>query len=985
MKKRECEFRQERGLISVFLAGILLLTVTAMAGLFDFARVANARAEMRSGLRTASHVVLSDFYKPLAYEFGVFAHGKADEAESVAQRVMDARWKETNGHESFMRPRKPFVSLAPVPDAHLSSPRVLENQILQYMEWQLPGAFLSRAAQHLKLLSQLSDAVAPLEAKVRYEAELQGVQERMNDAYRQIERLAGEKMPNGLTPLSSRESPSTEGLFTGIPALAPALQGLQKSATALDQSLAQKLQRAYEKSEEEAQETDSSTIALSGTDRFALQKEFERMKRSYTDVSRYLTGLQKSLSSGQSSLQNASDAVHGLEASAETWQSAISAMPNGTLSQNLFGDFLAETSNHETKGMDELRLEMEQLEKTAQSVSTAWETIRVDGKAFKDLTFDQWLKGRLNSLEEEQRAFTFDATDVDASRAEGYRSGVPISDKAFKTQQTMRQQAEKDRSGLFEFIAAWAKKQKAMASARHAAQAGLPQFAGGIGDWISADVLSQYHTDAAPLSHESTPLVEVGGEAAMVSGAMENLHRLSDDLKGFSLTTPQEQVKLVTYWYGMFSHRLTGMGDNGRLSALSLNGLPLDQRPLYGAELEFILHGRSSWMANLQQTQWRIASIRLMANLIAAFSSSTLYAETSQLAFALAGWTGFAVPFVQSALLTLLAIGETHLDMQALLAGEAVAMMKTDETWQFSLNGIRKLSHEAVADVFDYAEDELLAGVEAGGAVLTESMNKMRQQAVTAARAAFERPILTYAERLLMATEPWEVQDLEGKIGSALSALQSRSGSGVVAAAVSQAYATLRGQSGAIAQAVLNAQSVKRESGEETSGALESLNGALRPILQNAGSGLDAVVEKETAALSQGISNLRANAQGNVDQKIDEWLDRFHAQLGTGSDIPAASGGLKMDYGDYVLLLLVMYSSTARGKNAMLSQTAQLMQAETKAPALTEAPTAFTWELNAEVHTLFLEALGVRSDPVLSFRESWEEGYGRMAVAGGAS
>lgn len=974
---------RDSGMISVFLAGILLLTTMAMAGLLDFARVLEARADMRSGLKTASNVILSDFYKPLAHEFGVFAHDEED-VESEAQRLMDARWRETTqqGGDSLYRVTAPVVSVSPLPEAKLSRPQVLEAQIVQFMDWQLPGVSLTRALQHLNLLSQLSLAVEPLEQKNRYEAQLQGVQEHMNDAHHQLEELNNSPLPNALN-LGVQEG-DEEGeipIFEGIPALSSALSDIDQKAQSLDGVLAQKLENAYVMSEGDS----NGRVALSLRDREDLQKAFQELQDAHGAVGSYLDGLAVKLGQSQTALKNLSESIGELDFVASDWKGAIDAMPEGQLSQTLLGDFLAETATHGTEGMDALGTEMKSLGETTKQVSEGWKKMYVDDKSLSELTFAEWLEARLNSIKVEETSFTFSATEVDHKEAETYRSGVPLSENSLQTQHTIHRQAQTDRSGLLEFISAWAKKQKAIANARHAEQVGLPQFTGGIGDFISSEVLLQYHADASPMPREVMAPVLVSDDETMVGEVLSQLDSLSDSLQKLSLFSIHEQVTLVTYWMGMFSHRLTPHDDALRDPLLSLNGLPLSDRPLYGAELEFILHGRMNWIDNLQQTASRIAAMRLMANLVAAFSSTALYAETSEVALAIAGWTGFAVPWVQSALLTLLAVGETHLDMQALLNGESVDMLKTESTWRFSLAGIRNLAHTVTSDVLDYVEDEALAGVEAGGEVFSESMEKIREQALDSARDAFERPILSFLQGLLTGSGESSVAELQAQIQKAMTALQARSGDSALSSAVSSAYGELSAQSGTMAEAVWSAQQLKKEQGDHTTEACHQLKEALSSLFASVGGGIEDVVDEEMADLSEGISSLKTSAQHDIDQRLDAFFGRFHTQWGSTGDVPAASSGLKMDYGDYVLLFLIMYSATPEAREAMLSQTAQLMQAETQSPDLTQAPTAFTWTLEGDVSTTFLHAFDAERERSLSLNEKWVEGYGAHATDDGGS
>lgn len=89
-----------------------------------------------------------------------------------------------------------------------------------------------------------------------------------------------------------------------------------------------------------------------------------------------------------------------------------------------------------------------------------------------------------------------------------------------------------------------------------------------------------------------------------------------------------------------------------------------------------------------------------------------------------------------------------------------------------------------------------------------------------------------------------------------------------------------------------------------------------------------------------------------------------------------------MRYSDYILLLLVISSTSRAGRDAMLSQTARLIQAETGGTDLTIAPTSLDWRLEGRLSVAFLpqfrtSLLGNTTGKQVEVREDWQEGYGQ--------
>ena len=90
-----------------------------------------------------------------------------------------------------------------------------------------------------------------------------------------------------------------------------------------------------------------------------------------------------------------------------------------------------------------------------------------------------------------------------------------------------------------------------------------------------------------------------------------------------------------------------------------------------------------------------------------------------------------------------------------------------------------------------------------------------------------------------------------------------------------------------------------------------------------------------------------------------------------------------MRYSDYILLLLVISSTSRAGRDVMLSQTARLIQAETGETDLTIAPTSLDWRLEGRLSVAFLpqfssSLLGNTLGKQVEVREDWQEGYGQI-------
>ena len=117
-------------------------------------------------------------------------------------------------------------------------------------------------------------------------------------------------------------------------------------------------------------------------------------------------------------------------------------------------------------------------------------------------------------------------------------------------------------------------------------------------------------------------------------------------------------------------------------------------------ELEYLLEGKESDIANLEAVVKKICGLRFAANYAYLLTDTAKQAEAEALAAALCSllMTPGIIPVVQQALLLAWAYGEGVVDVRTLLAGKKVPLMKTGETWQLSLEGLVDLGESGTVN-----------------------------------------------------------------------------------------------------------------------------------------------------------------------------------------------------------------------------------------------------------------------------------------------
>lgn len=117
-------------------------------------------------------------------------------------------------------------------------------------------------------------------------------------------------------------------------------------------------------------------------------------------------------------------------------------------------------------------------------------------------------------------------------------------------------------------------------------------------------------------------------------------------------------------------------------------------------EIEYILEGYDSDKKNLESVANKIVGIRTGFNLIYLMKNTQKKNEAYQLALSIVGVTGMPVlvRITQFLIIGAWAYAESLVDVKDLLEGYKVKLIKEEEDWNLSLNGITKLFSESKSD-----------------------------------------------------------------------------------------------------------------------------------------------------------------------------------------------------------------------------------------------------------------------------------------------
>lgn len=253
---------------------------------------------------------------------------------------------------------------------------------------------------------------------------------------------------------------------------------------------------------------------------------------------------------------------------------------------------------------------------------------------------------------------------------------------------------------------------------------------------LSGDVSSDFLD--AMVTNNSKSQQDIGVDPTDPEGSSDdNVTDTADSMSGEETTsflkalgdiaaTERDKLYLVEYMRNMFSCYTTNIDpDAGNPNVeekkdkevgsqyenkddfeKTLSGIAIsaDNNYYYGGECEYILWGGNPKSA-VNKTKASIFGIRFILNLIYAMSAPDINALTFEWATAIAGWTVFGVPIVQTVLKIALALAESAYDLNQLCLGKSVPLYKSSTTWAMSPQGMINVTKKTAATLIGKATE----------------------------------------------------------------------------------------------------------------------------------------------------------------------------------------------------------------------------------------------------------------------------------------
>lgn len=474
----------------------------------------------------------------------------------------------------------------------------------------------------------------------------------------------------------------------------------------------------------------------------------------------------------------------------------------------------------------------------------------------------------------------------------------------------------------------------------------------------------------------------------MADDAKSNLSSVTKLLDGFANIgkTARDKVYLEEYFTEMFSCYTSNVDQEGNpKTPYSLNHQDMSTNKFYRSEVEYILWGKDNVNDNLNLTKGVIFGIRFALDAIFAFTNSTTRTPALSAATAIAGWTGFGVPIVQTVILLAWSLAEAAVDVSELCEGKAVCIYKSKDTWILGIGGLKKKAEEvtkkvaekALGDIFDKLEDAASKGLDSAENSINEYIDETVDNLADSATSTITGAVEQLAMQIVGGGIDLTKEQVQNKVNSMLSDLKNNAkGDSFGDKAINKAVDIINSSS--IGGQKINqflADKIYSIYQDSKSKALNAITSSVNDMIKSLSSAITTPIKNGVTSLvskaKEETIKMLGKAEEFTKEKAHDAIDSFMSKMGGsssgGGGKTSVASAFTLTYKEYLKAFVML--NIIGNENAMLKRCAKLIQANvSQKESSFNISNAYTMvEVNAEVsiRTTFMNvpiATGVDKD-----------------------
>lgn len=411
------------------------------------------------------------------------------------------------------------------------------------------------------------------------------------------------------------------------------------------------------------------------------------------------------------------------------------------------------------------------------------------------------------------------------------------------------------------------------------------------------------------------------------ANAKNNTKSTVNFLKGVEqlLKDGRDKLYISEYTMEMFSCYTAKDGD----SSLSSYPFNASNNYMYRAEAEYVLWGNLDGKKDVSYTMATIFGVRFLLNSLYAFTGDPEIRQVSlAMATAIAGWTGFGVPLVQSVIILGFALAETACDMMALKKGESVPIYKSESTWVikpsgFSEDAINKALGKTVDTNKQYLFNHMNELTEETKNTFKVELDKYTKSVVKdISSVAVSAVIAPVQERMIVVVNVVSPskEEVGKRVREAVESVEASINSEedcLVKQAKKKAVEIFKSQYEADFVNMVNSIQNSSYSNEEISNTINTkLEEIVKQMQAKLGVFVTPLVNEAAGAVSDALDSGNEELQKKTSEAVDQMMVKINGGIGEADrNFPdgekgktAASAALTMNYKEYVSVFIAIKS-----------------------------------------------------------------------------
>ncbi|MDO5027097.1 MAG: DUF5702 domain-containing protein [Tissierellia bacterium] len=166
---------REKGLISIFLAIILIPSYMLSIASMDMSRIYAGKNYLRLANEAALTSILLNYDKSLYDKYKLLAVTDMNKAGEISKKIVESSLASEDENENFHKFSKAEINLNPLSGHKLLNEEELERQILDYMQYKGPLDLLNGFIDILDSLKNAKEYNEILEKKINYNKKLENI------------------------------------------------------------------------------------------------------------------------------------------------------------------------------------------------------------------------------------------------------------------------------------------------------------------------------------------------------------------------------------------------------------------------------------------------------------------------------------------------------------------------------------------------------------------------------------------------------------------------------------------------------------------------------------------------------------------------------------------------------------------------------------------------------------------------------------------